>query len=40
MVIRRDLYEKADQVELALQLNENNWAELGAQMKAMRGNQL
>ena len=40
MAIRQDVYEKRNQLELALQLNRDNWQELGPQMKAMRGCQL
>lgn len=38
--IKSDVYEKADQVELALQFNKSNWKELAPKMKAMRGGQL
>lgn len=40
MALRRDVYEKADQLELALRFNKDNWQELGPRMKALRGNQL
>ena len=40
MAIRRDVYEKAEQLELALRFNKDNWQELGPRMKALRGNQL
>lgn len=39
-VIRADVHEKREQVELALQVNPANWRELAPRMKALRGCQL
>lgn len=40
LAIRRDVYEKREQLELALKIDKNNWQEIGPKLKSLKGCQL